>query len=368
MITQAIKEEWSVLTSFFPKGWEDKAYETRALVRRRKIDSPQTLLRVLLIHLADGKSLRTTAAYASEAGLCHINDAALLHRLRASGEWLRWMAVSLRDSNDNLALAHSLARNYRVRLVDGSMISEPGSTGSDWCLHYSLNLKNFYCDAFEVTDCHKGESFINFSARPGDLLIGDRAYCKRPGILHVVNQGADAMARFHSTALPLYEYRGQRVKVLEKLRTLNGATVGDWNVYLIKDNGEKVKGRLCAIRKSQEAIEKAKREIKKAASKKQRKLKPDTLEYAEYVIIFTTVNRHQLKKQDVMELYRARWQVELSFKRLKSVMDLGRLHKIDPESCKAWLYGKMFVALLVERIYQEAEFFSPWGYPLLGSE
>jgi IS4 transposase len=173
------------------------------------------------------------------------------------------------------------------------------------------------------------------------------------------------MVRFHSTAMPLYDYRGQRVKVLEKLRTLNETMVGDWNVYLINDNGEKVKGRLCAIRKSQEAIEKAKKEIRKAASKKQRKLKADTLKYAEYVIIFTTVNRHQLKKQDVMELYRARWQVELSFKRLKGIMNLGHLHKSDPESCKAWLHGKMFVALLVERVYQEAEFFSPWGYPII---
>ena len=111
-------------------------------------------------------------------------------------------------------------------------------------------------------------------------------------------------------------------------------------------------------------LEKAKKAILQAASKKQRKVKPETLEYAEYVVLFTTVNRHRLKKIDVMELYRARWQVELAFKRLKGIMDLGHLPKNDPESCKAWLYGKLFVALLVEHIYQEAESFSPWGYPL----
>lgn len=365
MTETTIKEDWNVLTSFFPEGWENKAYETRALVRRRKIDSPETLLRVLLIHLADGNSLRATAAYAAEADLCQINDSALLHRLRASGDWLRWMAVRLRDSIDIQAATRSFASNYRVRLVDASMVSEPGSTGSDWRLHYSLSLENLYCDAFEVTDCHTGESFTHFEVKPQDLLVGDRAYCNRKGILHVVNQGAELMVRFHSTALPLFNYRGQRIKVLDKLNTLKGTAIGDWDVYLTQDDGKKVKGRLCAIRKSQEAIDKAIKEIKKTASKKQRKIKPETLKYAEYVIIFTTVNRHQLKKVDVMELYRARWQVELSFKRLKSIMDLGHLHKSDPESCKAWLYGKMFVALLVERIFQEAESFSPWGYPVV---
>lgn len=363
MIKTTIKEDWDVLTSFFPEGWENKAYETRALVRRRKIDSPETLLRLLLIHLADGKSLRTTVAYAREANLCRINDSALLHRLRASGQWLRWMAVQMRGSTEMKATARSFAKKYRVRLIDASMVSEPGSTGSDWRLHYSLNLESLYCDAFEVTDCHTGESFSHFSVRPRDLLIGDRAYCNRRSIFHVVNQGADALVRFHSTALPLFNYRGRRIKVLNNLGTLKGTEVGDWNVYLFKDNGEKVKGRLCAIRKSREAIEKARKEILKTASKKQRKVKPETLEYAEYVILFTTVNRHRLKKMDVMELYRARWQVELSFKRLKGIMNLGHLHKSDPESCKAWLYGKMFVALLVERIFQEAESFSPWGYP-----
>jgi hypothetical protein len=364
MIETAIKEDWDVLTSFFPEGWEKKAYETRALVRRRKIDSAEILLRVLLIHLADGKSLRTTAAYAREANLCQINDSALLHRLRASGEWLRWMAVRLRGSIDIKTTVRGFVKKNRVRLIDASMVSEPGSTGSDWRLHYSLNLENLRCDAFEVTDYHVGESFSNFSVWPQDLLVGDRAYCTRKGVLHVVNQDAEVLVRFHSTALPLFNYRGQRIEVLNNLRTLKGAAIGDWNVYLFKDNGEKVKGRLCAIRKSEEAIEKAKKAILKAASKKQRKVKSETLEYAEYVILFTTVNRHRLKEADIMELYRARWQVELSFKRLKGIITMGHLHKNDPESCKAWLYGKMFVALLVERIFQEAESFSPWGYPL----
>ena len=60
-------------------------------------------------------------------------------------------------------------------------------------------------------------------------------------------------------------------------------------------------------------------------------------------------------------LYRWRWQVELVFKRLKGIIGVGHLPKKDPESCIAWLYGKMFVALLVERLYREADFFPLGG-------
>ncbi|MBF0556261.1 MAG: hypothetical protein HQK96_17220 [Nitrospirae bacterium] len=89
------QEDWEILKRFLPQDWESKAIELGALARKRKIKSAGTLLRVLLIHLADGKSLRSTAAYAQECKLCEINDVALLHRLRASSEWLRWMAVEL---------------------------------------------------------------------------------------------------------------------------------------------------------------------------------------------------------------------------------------------------------------------------------
>lgn len=366
MKSNTIKEDWNVLARFFPEGWREKAKETGALVRRREIDSPDTLLRVLLIHLAEGVSLRTTVAIAQEAGLCDVKDTALLHRLRSSGEWLRWIAVRLRDQLNSTPTVNWKMKWPRVRLIDASTILEPGSTGSDWRLHYSLNLQTLRCDSFEITDKYGGETFMRFSIQEGDLLLGDRAYCTRKGISHVLSGGGDVLVRFHSTHLPLYTYRMTPFNLLKNLRKLQEGDVGDWNVYFEDTEGRKTKGRLCAIRKSKEAIEKSIKAIKRRASRSGTKPKAKTLELAEYVILITTANRHKLKKEAALLLYRARWQVELAFKRLKSIMNLGHLPKQDPESCKAWLHGKLVVALLVERIYQEAESFSPWGYPLCG--
>ena len=54
--------------------------------------------------------------------------------------------------------------------------------------------------------------------------------------------------------------------------------------------------------------------------------------------------------------------MELVFKRLKQIAQLGHLPKHDQESSQAWLYGKLFVALLTEKLIQAASAFSPWGY------
>lgn len=366
MKTSPTREDWEILLTFLPEGWEAKANELGALIRKRNIKSAEILLRLLLIHLADGKSLRTTAAYAEEANVCRVNDVALLHRLRESGEWFRWMSSQLLESLNVATFPKTLANRFQIRIVDGSSISEPGSTGSDWRIHYSLQLTHLRCDSFKITSPKVGEDFQRYDVAPGDLMMGDRGYCKRKGITYVLNQGGQVLVRFHSTNLPLLTYRGKPFSPLERLRSLKPGRAGDWNVwYQSPDNKDLVKGRLCGIRKSKEAIELAKHKLRKNAARQQRELKPETLEYAEYVILFTTVNRHWLRAEEVLEMYRRRWQVELAFKRLKSVVGIGHLPKYSPESCIAWLHGKMFVALLVERLHQEAESFSPWGYPIV---
>ena len=124
-----------------------------------------------------------------------------------------------------------------------------------------------------------------------------------------------------------------------------------------------MKGRLCAVRKSREAAAQAQRKVRRKASKERHEVKKDTLEHAAYVTVFTTVNRHAMSGVKVLSMYRDRWQIELVFKRLKGLVRLGSLPKTDKASCMAWLHGKLVIALLAERLYREAEFFSPWGYP-----
>jgi hypothetical protein len=356
-------ENWEIIKRCLPEAWESKACELGALRRKRKIESADVLLRVLLIHLATGMSLRATAAYASQAGLCDINDVALLHRLKASGEWFRWMCRQMLPSVGPQGL--QTAERFRVLAVDGSVVSEPGSTGTDWRVHYAFELNSFRCESFLISNPKTAESFEHFSAGPGDLVMGDRGYCKRKGICHILRQGAEVVVRLHSTTLPLKTAKGGAWPVLDHLRSLSEGQVGDWDVWF-EDPQDRhlIKGRLCSIRKSEEAFQLAVQKLLREARKKGCAVQDKTIEHARYVSVFCTANRHRLTGTEILDLYRSRWQVELVFKRLKSIVGLGHLPKLNEESSRAWLYGKMFVALLTESLYREAQFFSPWGYPI----
>ena len=68
------------------------------------------------------------------------------------------------------------------------------------------------------------------------------------------------------------------------------------------------------------------------------------------VIVFTTWRT--VPTSQILEWYRVRWQIELAFKRLKTLAQLGHLPKYDDRSSRAWLYGKLLVALLAQLFYR----------------
>jgi IS4 transposase len=119
---------------------------------------------------------------------------------------------------------------------------------------------------------------------------------------------------------------------------------------------------VCALKKSAEQREKAQARLQREAAHKQRQLRADTLEAAGYMVVLTTLTT--VSARQVLELYRHRWQIELAFKRLKSLLTLGHLKKTDPQGAKAWLQGKLLVAALIETLIVVGERFSPWGYLL----
>jgi len=342
-----------------PAQWEAKAVELGAVRRLRGFDSVGALLRVLLIHLADGCSLRETAVRARAGGLAAVSDVALLKRLRGCAAWFEWMARQMAADMalPLAALAPLPAR--RVRLIDGSSVCEPGATGSTWRLHYALNLHTLSCDEVHVTQADVGESLTHFDIRAGDVIMADRGFAKRPSLRYAVQCQADVVLRAGLSHLPLHEHCGQPLDMLPRLRTLAVGQAAEWPAH-VQDEVGTIALRVCAYKKTLAQTLAAQQAIEQEARKKGRSVQPKTLEAAGYVIVVTTLTEPSAAQ--IMELYRRRWQIELAFKRLKSLLQLGHLKKTDKEGAKAWLQGKLLVACLIEKLILTAERFSPWGY------
>lgn len=360
----AIDSEWGLVSRFLPQGWQELARTQGALRRTRGIKDADTLLRLILLHVASGLSLRQTVVRAKNAGLADITDVALLKRLRASEPWLRALTEQMMKQTRFHQDLNPHWGNRRVRVIDATTVQEPGATGTSWRVHYGLQLPSLECDFFEVTDVTGGETFKRLPVQSGDLILGDRGYAHPEGVLHIVRNGGDVIVRIKHTHFPLRDRQGAPFELLRNLRSLHEYEPGDWDVEF-EASSTRIPARVCAVRKSSEAAQRAKEQLIKTAKRKGKSIGPNSLEAAEYVFVLTTVPKNEASPANVLELYRARWQIELAFKRLKSLLHAGHVPKYDPASARAWIQAKLLTVLLIDRLTKAASFFSPWGFPLI---
>lgn len=352
-------DDWPLVCQLLPPGWQEQALLLGAMRRARGFPDAAVLLRILLVHLAGGCSLKETVTCARQAGWCDVSAVALFQRLRAAEQWLRWMANQLWQRHPAPPLPHG----YRVRAVDATTVSKPGSLGTDWRLHFSVNLEDLQCDFVEVTDAHGGETFRRIPVAGGDLVLGDRCYGTPPGIAHVAGAGGHVLVRVNHKSLPLFDIGGGPFRLVKELRATRVGEVREWPTA-VRHGGRNYPGRLVALKRDRWSACLERRALRKRASKKQKTVSRTALFLAGYFFVWTDMPAEAPDAAAVLAWYRCRWQIELYFKRMKSILGLGDLPKKREDSSRAWLHGKLLVALLLERLLDTAEHFSPWGYEL----
>jgi len=366
--TGLLDENWQVLLSLFPENWKELAKLTGAMSRKfRSFSSEEALMRTLLLHVAQGYSLRETVVKARMANIADVSDVALLKRLRFAEEWFRALCQSLLKDRGFCDKKIGNIDGIRMRLVDATEVKEPGKTGSLWRIHYSLILPDLQCDYFKLTDTKgvgTGETFKHLPINKGDCIVGDRGYANPPGIAHINRHGGYSLVRVNTGFLRFYTEAEKKFNLFTSVQKLKASGQSrEWEVK-IKDGNDFICGRLCVVKKSEEAINQALKKLKRKEQKNQVKFKLETFEFAKYIIIFTTLPKNDFSTDSVLEWYRLRWQIELVFKRLKSLAGLGHLPKYDDVSSRSWLYGKLFIGLLIEKLIRYASEISPWGYCL----
>src|SRR5271157_3138204 len=282
----ALAEDWELLMSFFPRDWRKQARTCGALKGLRQDKSAEACLRVLLLHLGCGFSLRETIVRAQQAGLADLSDVALLKRLRKSKAWLQQLCCSLFAER---RCSPVVAGAPHWRLLDGSLVSEPGKTGSQWRIHYSLRWPSLECDYFKLTPVEgkgHGETLYQFAFAPGEFVLADRGYCHAEAIGQAVRQGAFITVRLSPQGMVLKTPGGDPCRLVNKLQSLKGAgQTAEWDVRIpLEGKGPPLQVRLCAVRKSAAAMALAEKKLRRKARREGRQLQPESLIYAQYVM------------------------------------------------------------------------------------
>jgi hypothetical protein len=332
-----------------------------AFQRAREVKSAEDLLRLALAYGPGGRSLRVTAAEAAARGIAEVSDVALLGRLQRSADWLTALCQDLLRQ-DLLATGDrtsDAAAQRVVRLIDGSRIEGPGK--SCWRLHLAYDAGRRRIVDFAVTPLSQGETLDRLPIRPGDIVIADRGYPQPAALRNARQADADVLVRLTWNSLNLRDAANRPLDWMTLFAQAAAAGGLDMPVAVHKARGrfEPLPLRLVVLPKPPEMAHRARQVALRAAAKDQRRVDPRTREAAGFLILLTSLDAAAFPPGTLAALYRVRWQIELAFKRLKSILHLDRLPAKDRDLARTWITAHLLLALLIDDVAAEMADSSP---------
>lgn len=344
------KEE---LFEIIPEGYKKACWETKAMSRRKGLQNEEDLLTLCLFYAYD-HSLIEVQSYAKASGIYNISDVGFMKRFSRCADWFKWIIKNLTPSEIVNYPKPEILGKYRVLAVDASDIMTGGKANQKWHLHYAVDLFTLSCAMFKLTPETIGESLKNFEIQSGDLVMGDRAYATLSGIEYCKNNGTDFVLRVKNKAFKMYNETGDIISFEEILKDVEN-TCKDTTVYIKMSNKEIIPIRVCAIKKDEEALKQTEKELRRKESKKQFKYSDSTKYVNQYFFVVTSLD-DRFSAEQILNLYRLRWQVEMVFKRFKSIVKLGSMPTKTAASSEVWLNCKMLIVLLIEKLLSNSDF------------
>lgn len=335
-----VGEKWSEVLSMLPADLEASARACGAVQRLRNVPSAGNLLRMMLAYALSDFSLKDISAWARADGIAAMSSQALHYRLRNGEKWLEYLLGQLLFQDRPME-----STDLKMSIVDASVITGPGSKGTDWVAHVVMDPVAGRFRSVEVTDAHGAETFLRHIVNPGEVVLGDRMYATARGIEHVVNAKAYPVVRVNRRTLKICDLHKQRIYLqsfephmtvgqmlsLDVLIPTPPDMTGKRNrAWDLTEARSWIPARIVGLRTEKDVI-----------------------------WVLTTASREMLSDEAILKLYRLRWQVELLFKRLKSLLHLDALPTRNGPISKSWLLARLLAAAIAQLLVSPTGLFSP---------
>lgn len=323
---------------------EETAKETKALQRKREISSAKDLLRLIMFYTMSGWSFRLTGLWALLSGIGNLSDVAIRKRVRNSKVWLeKLVGIILVRRLEGLRDLPGI----RLRVIDGTTICCPGSKNMDWRIHLSFDLGNLCLDKIELTDKYGGESLARFESQGNEINVADGGYSIASGMQWILSSGAGLIVRINWRNVPVHGPNGERFEIIPWLKTLTA--ISEKQIWMNTPKGW-FQLRLIASPMPPEKAEEARQRACQRHQRKQHPISENTLLAAGFVILLTNLPEENWSGHLILGLYRMRWQIELTIKRLKSLLEIDHLRAKNPDLAQTYLLSKLLMALMIDEM------------------
>jgi hypothetical protein len=344
-------QQWHEILALLPDTISQQARTHKAFLRSTGMRCPTDLLRGILAYVFCLGSFRQVGSWASSIGLCANGARSWAKRTRQAATWLLWIVSALLmpvPVCPEEEVKTPLAFTGRIHLVDATHLRTWKRTGESRRLHCSYDLLGQRLEQVLLTDQHVGEGLRHFQWQPGDIVVADSAYCRRQAIIDQVEAGVDVVVRLHWSSTPLQQADGTSFDLAGWLKQRQSQGQGEEEVF-IQVRTHRVRLRLLALRLSEAAAKRAQQKRKASARTHGCTNQALTIQLADWLVLLTSLEPQQWSRQQVLTLYRTRWQIELLFKRIKQLVRLHRLRSNVMQSNQAVLAAMLIGWILLEQ-------------------
>ena len=339
--------EWSSVLALLPSELEKTALEANALARRRNIPNAAALIRIALAYAVSDLSLKDVAAWATSSRIAKLTGPALFYRLRKAENWLQVLLAEVLTSES----LNYIVPGYKLRVVDATVVNGPKSDNIDWRVHLVCDPITGKFVSFEITDKYSAEGLARHPLGQGEVVLGDRMYSTARGIYSIRKGNSHVLVRLNPYTLRVCDENKKHLNLLEAESHIPDNGVSEWKVLIPIPPDKKQKSH--GPWPLGKAIDWVPARVFAARTKSKK-----------VIWILTTLTESELSAATALKLYRLRWQVELLFKRLKSILHFDMLPSQKGPTAKSWILLRLLAAALAQRLVEPSGDLSPWGYEL----
>lgn len=345
---QAISQTWEKeILPHLPQNLELLAQSSGILQRKRSIFSAIQLLKVFFLYAVSGLSFRMLAAAAFGLGISNISDTAWRKKYRKAVPFLQEVLQAMLSPLFSSVPIQSKER--QVLLIDGSLIRQQGKQQYQQRIHTCYSLNQNRIQQVRVTDYHTAESFCMFSFQKEDIVLADAGYGKARNYAYAMEQGCDVILRISPNHISFVDAMGEKIDIYARLKEAKQKKEKTLEVFgFCVYEKKRYPVRLIAQELPKEQAEKARKRKQKKAQKNQSNLKEETLFYGNYVIVITSLGV-EYDREEILSIYRSRWQIELLFKRFKQNLKITTLQQGSEAYAEVMVLLWMMIWIITEK-------------------